>query len=509
MLNNKEFYPTPTELIEKLLSTKVRFGGNEQLINLRLSGNILEPSAGKGDIVKYIKENNRHVNVDLIEYDESLVSVLYGKGYNVVWRDFLTYETYKQYDAIVMNPPFSNGDEHLLKALEIAEGNISKDCKVFTILNAETIKNPYSNKRKTLLHKLNSYNAEIEFVESAFTNAERKTNVEVALIRVEIKPKDVSNSLYESVINNLRSDQVEEETTALSTFIRKSELAEQLQDIPRLITEYHELVRLIKEAHRLNFQKERFASYIEKVNDVTFFLKETSSTLDEEIEKVRTRYWNLILNTKDFTDRLTSEAREGLLKQIELAGDLEINEDNVFLLLSAMLGNRTNMVEQSIIGIFDKVTRHSQRGEYTSNIHMYNGWYTNDAFKINSKIIYPIKFGGFDWYDFGESFEKLGHAVKDFISDLDKAFQLSGNTGKFEKIRENEFENEAMRFKMFKKGTVHVWFKDLETLTQINLLAGKHYNWLPTEEEIKTNPKAEEFIRENFGDVKLLKGGER
>jgi len=504
MIGNKEFYPTPEELIERLLSKETSIFGRAESIGIGLQGNVLEPSAGKGDIVRYIKKNNRHVHVDLIEYDESLVSVLYGQGHNVVWRDFLTYKTHKQYDAIVMNPPFSNGDEHLAKALEIAEGNVAKECSVYAIINAETIKNPYSNKRKALLRKLTSYDAEIEFVESAFTSAERKTNVEVALIRVTVKPKDASKSLYESIVNGLKEKH--KETTALSTFIRQSELAEQLQEIPRLIVEYDELVKLIKETHELNYRKERFVKYIEKVNDVNFYFNESTNLLDEEIGRVRSRYWELILNTKEFTDRLTSEAREELLKQIEMAGSLEINEDNVFMLLSAMLGNRSNMIEQSIISIFDKVTKHSQRGEYTKNIHLYDGWYTNDAFKINNKIIYPLSYGGFDWFDYGDQFDKLGTRVKDFITDLDKAFQLVSKTDQFKKVGENEFENSVMRFKMFKKGTIHIWFKDLEALTQINLLAGKHYNWIPTDDEVENNPKAQEYMKKNFGNVKLLKG---
>ena len=40
-----------------------------------------------------------------------------------------------------MNPPFSEGDKHLLKAINIMKNGGQIVC----ILNAETIKNPYSN----------------------------------------------------------------------------------------------------------------------------------------------------------------------------------------------------------------------------------------------------------------------------------------------------------------------------------------------------------------------------
>src|SRR5690625_5345807 len=43
--DNKDFYPTPKPLFERLLNGK-RY----------LDGRILEPSAGKGDMIRYIKE---------------------------------------------------------------------------------------------------------------------------------------------------------------------------------------------------------------------------------------------------------------------------------------------------------------------------------------------------------------------------------------------------------------------------------------------------------------------
>src|SRR5699024_11481902 len=107
------------------------------------------------------------------------------KRINVVCDDILTYETFKEYDYIVMNPSFLNGADHVLKALELAESQINP-CKIYAILNKQTIDNAYSNKRQDLLRKLNEYKADIEYVEAAFLNAERKTDVEVALIRVNV-----------------------------------------------------------------------------------------------------------------------------------------------------------------------------------------------------------------------------------------------------------------------------------------------------------------------------------
>jgi len=108
-----EFYPTPSGLAGRL------FAG----IDWTRIKSILEPSAGKGDLIECalrMRERMRHgfsrsrreFSIDCIELDPDLRALLVGKGYRVVHDDFLTYYTRKRYDLILMNPPFSNGDLH-------------------------------------------------------------------------------------------------------------------------------------------------------------------------------------------------------------------------------------------------------------------------------------------------------------------------------------------------------------------------------------------------------------
>ena len=130
---NKEFYPTPKWLIQKMLDS----------IDIEKVKYILEPSAGKGDIIDAIKEkyentyryNKPDLDIDAIEVDENLRLLLKGKEYKVVFNDFLNFNTYKKYDLIIMNPPFSCGDKHLLKAIEMQKDGGAIIC----LLNAETI----------------------------------------------------------------------------------------------------------------------------------------------------------------------------------------------------------------------------------------------------------------------------------------------------------------------------------------------------------------------------------
>lgn len=116
------------------------------------------------------------------------------KDYYVIYDDFLSFATYKHYDLIYMNPPFSTGDKHLLRAISLQE---QYGGKILCILNAETIRNPYTKIRQTLMDKLNQYDATIKYYMDCFSafDCERKTSVEIAVIAITIPvPERLFNS---------------------------------------------------------------------------------------------------------------------------------------------------------------------------------------------------------------------------------------------------------------------------------------------------------------------------
>ena len=99
--NNPDFYPTPTHLIKKMIDK----------INFKFITTVLEPSAGKGDILDFIRHREKsifstywhynkdfHFDIDTIEKDINLQHILRGKNYRVVYNDFLTFNTMKEYD---------------------------------------------------------------------------------------------------------------------------------------------------------------------------------------------------------------------------------------------------------------------------------------------------------------------------------------------------------------------------------------------------------------------------
>ena len=152
-----EFYQTPKSICGQMIGC----------VNWAKVKTILEPSAGKGDLceaVKMFKHERRYderTDIDCIEIDMNLRFVLKGKGFRVVHDNFLSYATNKQYDLIIMNPPFSNGDEHLVRAVEMQEGTGGQ---IVCLLNAETLLNPFLNLRKVLLKKIKEHKAVVRYL---------------------------------------------------------------------------------------------------------------------------------------------------------------------------------------------------------------------------------------------------------------------------------------------------------------------------------------------------------
>ena len=87
---------------------------------------ILEPTAGQGDLIKPILENNKNIEIALIEIDpenRSILKQLAMKSPTILHlqnqNNFLTFETSDRYDYIFMNPPF-----HLRKSEDF---NLKRD----------------------------------------------------------------------------------------------------------------------------------------------------------------------------------------------------------------------------------------------------------------------------------------------------------------------------------------------------------------------------------------------
>lgn len=104
------YFPTPVSLASEIV----------EKADIQPGMKILEPSAGKGNIIDAIRQQHgQGVEVDAIEPVGRLRDILEAKGHTLAGRDIMEHEG--QYDRVVMNPPFENRQDvdHVRKAYDL------------------------------------------------------------------------------------------------------------------------------------------------------------------------------------------------------------------------------------------------------------------------------------------------------------------------------------------------------------------------------------------------------
>lgn len=528
-----EFYPTPERIVEKMLSC----------VDLDQCHSILEPSAGKGDILRVIARKaatrygrcgKRNHDVDCIEVDPYLRQILkfnfseerekelkrrerslkdsevydrekhayiwksaadqleyqnvvaellhfFEDGIHIVHDDFLTYTPFKSYDLIIMNPPFSNGDKHLLKALKMQ----SKGGKIVCLLNAETLRNPCTETRRELLKQLYAANANVEYIENAFSSAERKTDVEIALVSVSIEKVKEESDIY----SHFKKAEEMEDTFETATELEVTDYIKaavnlfnvEVKSGIELIRQYRALIPYMSK----EFGKED-SSPILRLTDSTNRGYDSVS-VNSYLKAVRLKYWKALLANPKFTGQLTSKLQEEYRERVSALQDYDFTEFNINTLSREMGARVKQGIEDEIIKMFDRLTEeHCYYPECQKNRHLFDGWKTNKAHKISKKVIVPC-YGVFDSWDG----RPRTYRAREVLEDIERILNfLDGGMTRdvdFWNTLENSFsqgitKNIPLKYfsaTFYKKGTVHLVFNCPELIDRFNIYAAQQKKWLP------------------------------
>lgn len=495
ILFNKEFYPTPKWMVDRMIEE----------IDTQKIKDILEPSAGKGDIIdgiieKYEKQRyySEKVNIDAIEIDNNLRMLLKGKNYRVIFDDFLSFNTYKKYDLIIMNPPFSCGDKHLLKAIEMQKEGGAIIC----LLNAETIRNPYSNTRKDLVRKLEELEAKIEFLEDVFVYAENETNVEIALIKILIKEQEKESFILEQ----LKKEEIIEENERIECKkLIEDDFFKQIVD--RYNLEIAAGIKLINEHIAMKpFILKSIDNSDKDVAMLKLVLNEYDSnsneiTINEFVKAIRRKYWQALFRNEKFVGKLTRNLQSNYYDRVGELKNYDFSLYNIYTIRCEMQNKMIKGVEDTIIALFEELSnKHHWYDEMSKNIHYYNGWKTNKAWIINKKVIIPLN-GYCSW----DRRPRYDYQVVEKLSDMEKVFNyLDGNLTRNISL-ENSLEQACaigqtskiplkyFKVTFYKKGTCHIEFTNLDLLKKFNIYGSEKKRWLPpTYGKVKYDDMTEE-----------------
>ncbi len=485
-LDNKNFYPTPDNVIFKML----------EKVDLNNYSSILEPSAGKGNIIKALINKGYNGSIDFIEPVEEFCSIvknikigeervksLYSHSYeskpkypHYAGSNFLSFETLKKYSLIIMNPPFDNGDKHLLKAVDVVQNG----GRIICLLNSETLNNPYSNTRKVLVNKLKEYNAEITDLGQAFKYADRKTEVNVSMVDIIIPYREEKTYIFEGI--------KEEQKKQEYIFSKNNELviSEPIQNLvehykmeviagKRLFEEYSSIYKYLNNDEDDCSGKQLYLSL---------------SNLNEYIEMTRYKYWKKLLHQRSFTENMTGGMLKDFEKNLNNTRYIEFNYENIYQVAVNSIKNAEKSIRHELVELFDKITYQSSYADYNNKIHLYNGWKTNKAYKVDNKFIIRVFYQdnllnnlSYKYHDIANQIYCLEKAFAWLDYDIKKGVSQNYLLRLIDECVKNgnlkNIETYYFYVTLYKKGTVHFTIKDEKILKRFNLLCAQEKNWLP------------------------------
>lgn len=487
--DSKDFYPTPPDLAWKMLH------GVFPIIHGRTAYSnfpILEPSAGSGALAREIekqcgiyrnkngqipetaKNERKELDLDCIELSADFRAILKNDGFRVVHDDFLTFRPCKKYKAIVMNPPFSDGAAHLTKALEIMQDG----GKIRCILNAETIRNPCTNERKALVQTLKEAGAKIEYITDAFKNAARKTDVEIAFISIDIPDREPVSRIRLDLKNEL-ADRMEA-NPQLAALVSSDPITAAIE---RYNAAAQGLARVYDE-----FSGIRSLFATSAADDNGNGVVSLSCGYNEALRNLRGLYWKKLFDLPQIRNNLTQTMQYEYGERIDELKDYDFSPYNIWTIREEISRNLVAGIENELIKLFDDWTRLHYNSEYSQNLHYFNGWCTNEAYKIGKKVIFRCNAFS-DWSgQFQPDYKTHGtiHNIEMLLHYLDtngkqyddkelrSILQQAEKDGQTRKIKCRYFD-----LTFYKKGTCHLEFTNEDVLKSFNLFACQRKGWLP------------------------------
>lgn len=509
----EDYYPTPKELIAKMLEG-IKLSEIEETLDL---------GAGRGEIGTYIYEarergdyyHRRGGAIDVIEINPDFQHILRGKEFRLVHDDIRTFKTHKVYDLIIGNLPFSIGAECLDVALRLVEHNGGH---LRVLVNAETIRNPFTNLRKSVVKRLADLGAEIEYLPKEFTSGERPTQVEAALIKLHVERPDAPSIILDSLRKAAAVEVEEEQPAALvgSDFVTAliARFNVECRAGIKLISEYFALLPHIADRIKRDDDEHDYSKPLIELK-VEGAYRTKAAHVNKYLSGLRHKYWSLLLRDPRFSASYTSNILKELDSKLDELKDYDFSLFNIQALIEEMRGKIVEGIEKSILALFDKLTQKYAYDEsiQNGNVWFYSGWKSNQAHKVNRKVVLPMYLleQGFDRLRFRyESSAELTDMVKvfNYLSDdrTNVRLLVSGACASAE--RREDFRNIDLSYfeiSCFKKGTVHIRFTNQKLLEKFNIFAAQRKKWLPP--AYGTKPY-EEMTTEERGVVDSFQGRE-
>lgn len=485
--DNPDFYPTPNGVIEQMMLGEDFVGKT-----------ILEPSAGKGNIVDWLKEN-RAGRVIACENDPNIRKLLNGKC-EVIADDFLTVtaDMVSHIDYIVMNPPFSKGARHILHAWEIAPPG----CIIVALCNSSNLDSCYRSDYQTLQETVKLYGNE-EYLGEVFNHAERRTGVSVSLVKL------YKGGEGENEWDGFFFSEVDEDTANLND----KEGIMHYNVVRDLVNRYVSAVKLFDETMQAAKRINETAEFFDYTTDedgqqhmqtygylpIKFGAVKASNdhatevTHDQYKKELQKYYWRIIFHKLNMEKYATQNLREQINKFIEMQKNVPFTMGNVYRVIDMVIQTTGQRMQKALQEAFDHICSFSAENSTAGE-----KWKTNSNYMVNKKFIVPWMCSTYEWDRQRAYLELNWGGSMDKLEDVNKALcYLTGtNYDEVQSLREAVRRQHPLwgewftwgffRCKGFKKGTMHFEFLDEDVFFKFNYEVAKLRGWsLPKRTEKK------------------------
>jgi hypothetical protein len=464
---NPDFYPTPPEVAATMLDP------------LDLRGRVVvEPSAGSGNLVRAALEREA-TEVLAVEVEPKLRAILASiSGCMLIGSDWLSVaaEQIAHADVIVMNPPFSADEHHILHAWKIAPPG----CNIVSLCNWSTVDNSRYGFRasRELRTLIDSYGGRLN-LGSVFEDAERTTDCEIGLVRLTKPGSRPDVDEFSGFF--LGPDDIEAQGEGIIPYRRSRDL----------VNRYIEACRIFDEQLEAGVRLQATLNGIYKGDlGIQITMERCTPTRSQFRKELQKDFWASVIAEMLPRDMATSQLQGDINIFVEQQSQVPFTERNLFRMLQIIAGTTEQRMDRAIEAVFDAFTKYTHENRW--NVE---GWKTNEQYLFGQKFIVP--YAAKPCFPAGLTFDRWSDRGRQ-VDDLIKA--LCYVTGKkYEEVEKPEFGFDRLgsgawhewgffEFCLYKKGTAHFRFRDLEDWAKLNARVAK-IKGLTLPEKIKPQKK--------------------
>ena len=249
-----------------------------------------------------------------------------------------------------------------------------------------------------------------------------------------------------------------------------------------LFDQYHDIkdLKTVDESCYHKSKKERFKSFC---------------------DQTKFEIWKHVIGKLGIEKLMTHQVRQNFAEYIKQQGAMDFTRENVFAMIKTLIINKTTILENAVVDVFNIFTKYHK----DNRCHV-EGWKTNDTWKVNRRIILPWYVSkGWD-HNYHENFRNDSEysdidKVMCYLTGIDFDYVLGLGGSIKDTIRKTKIgdssEHESYFFNMrcYKKGTLHLEFKDQALWHEFNMRACAEKKWLPEAEEKAWREKKKEASR--------------